>query len=159
MSLRRPLVVGASGLEEMLQLSDALENIQSNDASATSITTTTLADVVGSSFALQAGCVYVVQYAGVLTVTGLAATVGFGLAFTGTASSVTAATNIGGATAGLTGLLTATLSGLLALNAVVPFWITGRIRCTTAGTLTLQGQRSAGATVTINGEWGQLSRV
>lgn len=158
MTLRRALVLNGQSAE-LLRPTDALENIQSNDASAPVIATTSLALIPGSEFALEAGKTYVVQWAGVLTVSGLAATVGLGAAFTGTASLVTQAVNIGGATAGLVGLVGTALSSLLALNAVVPFWVTARVRCTVAGTLSLQGSRSAGSTVTVNGLWGQLSRV
>lgn len=144
--------------ERVLQAADTLENVRACDASATSITTTTLADVAGLTFALDAGKVYVVDFDMLVNITGLAATLGVGLAYSGTASAVFGSVWIGNTPQGLGGLLTAMLGSVL-LGAVTPISLTGRIRATTAGNLTLQAQRSAGSTATINGGCGRLHRV
>lgn len=158
MTVRRALVLNPTALrEQQLQLSDSLENIRACDASATAISTTSLADIAGLTFALEAGQTYRFECEGVITQTGLLANVGFGTAYTGTASSLVAYTNLNGTAGTLLGLNLASVLAV-ALGGTVGFSVVGRIRTTTAGNLTFQGQRSAGTT-TINGASAQLTRV
>lgn len=155
MTVRRSVVVGTNR-QETLSFTDTLENIRAADASASGITTTGLADIAGLSFDLSSGCTYRFEWE-LQVVTSLLATVGFAVAYSGTSGAVFYNATIGGSVSGVGSLLTV-VSGALGLGATTPVRVCGRIRGTTSvGTLSLQGQKSAG-TVTLVG-CGQLTRV
>lgn len=134
------------------------QGVKTVDASATSVTTTSLADVTGLSFVMEAGSTYRFEAELLVSASGLAGTVGVGTAYSGTNSAVFSNTTIGGSVTGLSSLLTAVVGSVL-LNSVNPVRIAGRIRTTTAGTFSIQAQRSAGVTATLTGGCAQFSKV
>lgn len=152
MTVRRPLV-WANDTATYLAAADSLDVVQACDASATSITTTTLANVAGCAFALEAGRTYVFDWDVAVSQTVLLGTVQLGLAFSGTPASVWFSDG-----SAILQALPGTFSYAVAVAAVGVRRIVGRVRATTAGNLTLQGARSGGTT-TLIGAIGRLIRV
>lgn len=132
--------------------------VKTVDASATSIATTSLADVAGMSFAMEANSTYRFEAELLVNATGLAGTIGVATAYSGTSSAIFSNTTLAGSVTGLSSLLTAVVGSVL-LNSVNPVRVAGRIRTTTAGTFSFQAQRSAGITATLAGGCAQFSKV
>jgi hypothetical protein len=155
-TVRRPLVISGSS-HQLLAAADSLDVVQACDGTATLIAGTTLAALAGLTFALEAGRVYVVEFALNLTQT-TAATIGVAMAYSGTASAYSGILTQTAGNGGANSALATAISFSVALNATVGARFMGRIRATTAGNLTLQASRSVGIG-TINASWGRLTRV
>lgn len=167
MTLRRPLVRNGNRIED-LGAADSLDVNQAVElASPFTVTSTTLADVTGMSFVLEANRAYAFQFEIQITQTLLAVLVGLGMNYTAGLTRIqyaaiiaggVSAVTYGGATANNTAVVDGSIR--LSLGATLPAYVQGSLLTTAAGTLSLRAQRAVGLTSTVvTAGCGVLTRV
>lgn len=161
MAIRKPLSLASGQLVEIS--SDWVQAVEL--ASTQTVSTTTLADVVGLTFALQAGKTYIFNFCLLITQATATGIVGVGVNYSGTLTRI----NLSGvlansATASTFRVATANNTAMVdnaarAIGGPFPCLVTGTLVTIGAGNLTLRAQRSAGTTTMLLGSGGFVTAV